>query len=923
MRSIVLAFVLALPVFAADLPPADLDAKLAEGKDLAAKAQKLEAFAAFEAVIRGSADQAHKFAARDEIYKMGPIPARPQADGEQALVRSRILDERHRYYGDCMDRLADKGLLRGVMLFRKRIWEDNGKRADDSQVQAMRDLESRILRNVSKEDKAEVEKVKTTVKKELWVKAAEQQERSGNKMLALQLYKETFHWAGITDEKEIERIRGKIDAIEKDILDDISPEEQQAFDDAIRHRVWDDLSTRESHHFIFIGDRFLLPHIPDESILKLDLTYIFLTDMLDNNPDADGQRITIFFKELWNFGGGIGGGKTIDIGSVDIRAKVVSVSNFLYFHELSHCLFDKAMIFHGFTEGVANFGATMACCSVGMTAEGEGLFKSNLEAFHRDFLGRDETYFRTQPYGPTCGFWLYFLDKYGRTAGVADWSLYRRFFRLWESRLLSADTNVEKSRAFGRCLAQVFGPGIWKDMASFGFPVGPEDEERMKSEDEDGEKAMKSARASYDAGNAKDALEKCEAIWKGWPESPMAALARRIALNCLDQLKQPGSDAIRKELGLVMEWKVAGPFYTKGGNALFDIHPPEWEIDYAKEYDDTHGKAKWFDPKVRFDGLVTFEFPYMDGIACYGVVNVKVPAATEAWIHIGSDDGCGVWVNGELADKIDAGRGVLFDQDRFTVRLLSGWNRVLVKIRNGSGTMGFAGRITDTHGRGIEGAEFTSDPFETPFLGGKKPGKAEPVWKDDFTAKNSFARYAVPCGGWTVVKPGVMYGTEEKHNMQWQKFLVTPGKEKDSPAQCIWVKDSTFKGAKNLAIDLKLAMASDGRPKFMVSLDAEGQNDGLSGTTLIFSPNDEGCSVRLLHYERPIYDNPEVKFPAAKEHTMRLIRFKDRMTVTFDEQKVFDDISMPAITKSNFLGIATWNKATGLDDLTVYKLAEK
>ena len=66
-----------------------------------------------------------------------------------------------------------------------------------------------------------------------------------------------------------------------------------------------------------------------------------------------------------------------------------------------------------------------------------------------------------------------------------------------------------------------------------------------------------------------------------------------------------------------------------------------------------------------------------------------------------------------------------------------------------------------------------------------------------------------------------------------------------------------------------------------------------------------------------------LKFAPAKEHVLRLIRFKDRMTVTFNEQKVFDDISMPAITKSNFLGIATWNKATGLDDLTVYKLAEK
>jgi hypothetical protein len=168
-----------------------------------------------------------------------------------------------------------------------------------------------------------------------------------------------------------------------------------------------------------------------------------------------------------------------------------------------------------------------------------------------------------------------------------------------------------------------------------------------------------------------------------------------------------------------------------------------------------------------------------------------------------------------------------------------------------------------------------------------------------------------------------MWGTDDRRNMQWRKFLVTPGREKDSPAQCAWIKDTALKGAKDIAIELKLATNGDERPKFSVTLDGEGENDGLSGITLIFLPDGEGCTVRVEHYDRLVYHNPRVDFPPAKSHDLRIVRFKDRLTVTFDGQSVFDDISMPAIRTSNFLGIATWNKGVGLDDLTVYRLGEK
>ncbi|MEK7469039.1 MAG: hypothetical protein AAB074_16820 [Planctomycetota bacterium] len=913
----------AASTLSADLPPAELDAKLTEAREMAATGRKPEAFALLEEVIRNSVDQPHKFAAREEMLKMGPTAARPQNDGEKAQVASEILEERHRYYGDVMDQLAGNRQLRGVRLFRKRIMEDGGG-GTDGQKNALRELEARIIRELlPKEDKDEVEKLKKSFPKSKWAEAGKDAEKRGKKHMALELYKDAFYGAGgAGDAKALEELRERMDALEKEVLELVSPEETKAFNDAVNHRVFSDLVTRESHHFIFIGDKGFVPRIPEQSMLELDVAYIFITDMIARQPDDDGQRITVFFKELWNFGGATGGGKTIRAGSINPKQKDITVSNFLYFHELCHCLFDTAMIWTGFVEGVANFGATMAQCSLGQKAAGEGSFKSNLEAFHRDFLGRDEDFFRIQNYGPSCGFWLHFVDKYGKGAdGVWDWSMYRKWFRLWRAHPLPPGETVEKARVFGRCLSEVFGTAVWKDLKSFGWPVIEDDESLTKIEKDELADLWRDATNQWARGDVDETFLKCENLWMKYPEHHLAARARRLALEALDKSGGKGAEQIRKDLGLVMEWKCCGPFYSKV-NGLFDIFGPEREIDYAKEYANPMAKATWFDPKIRFDGIVKFEFPYMDGIVCYGLVNVKVPGDTDAWLFAGSNDGWGAWVKGELIDKFDEWRGVMFDEDRVNIRLRAGWNRVLLKIRNGNGEMGFVGRITDRKGVAIAGMEMSHEPKETPMLTGRKPGKADPVWRDDFNAAGSERKYQVPCGGWKVTNKA-LWGTDDKRNMGWMKFLVTPGREKDAPAQCIWVKDTTLKGAKDLAIELKLVHVNDGRPKFGITLDGEGQNDGQSGTTIVFHPDGEGCRAILWRYDHVLYDVPGIVFPAAKEHTMTLVRFKERISVTFDGVKVFDDVSMPQVDKSNFLGFMTWDKGVGFDDVVVYKLGEK
>ena len=116
-----------------------------------------------------------------------------------------------------------------------------------------------------------------------------------------------------------------------------------------------------SREFLYIGDADLVARIPEKSRRSFDLAYLALTDLAGRVPNPGGDRVTVFFKELWDFGGGVGGGTRIDIGRADPKSKAaVLVATPLLFHELAHCVFDFDGL-PGWVEGVADFAAVRAC----------------------------------------------------------------------------------------------------------------------------------------------------------------------------------------------------------------------------------------------------------------------------------------------------------------------------------------------------------------------------------------------------------------------------------------------------------------------------------------------------------------------------------------------------------------------------------
>jgi putative membrane-bound dehydrogenase-like protein len=143
----------------------------------------------------------------------------------------------------------------------------------------------------------------------------------------------------------------------------------------------------------------------------------------------------------------------------------------------------------------------------------------------------------------------------------------------------------------------------------------------------------------------------------------------------------------------VDSWHIIGPFDNGAGDAGLDrVYPPEKAIDLKGVYAGKGGKVRWTTVKPGAGGYVdlrAFFAGRSDNIASYLTREVESPAAQEATVLLGTDDGAKLWVNGKQVFSTRAHRAALPEQDRVKVRLHKGVNRIVLKIVNGAGPHGF------------------------------------------------------------------------------------------------------------------------------------------------------------------------------------------------------------------------------------------
>jgi eukaryotic-like serine/threonine-protein kinase len=161
-----------------------------------------------------------------------------------------------------------------------------------------------------------------------------------------------------------------------------------------------------------------------------------------------------------------------------------------------------------------------------------------------------------------------------------------------------------------------------------------------------------------------------------------------------------------------LEWLLAAPFQNRGVDAR---HPPELGIDLNADMPGKAGPVRWKLQAAELVAVGTAKAALFDLAAlcqpntlaeAYVLIHVKSPAATEARLLLGSDDGVKVWLNGEPIFAHEVGRGVHIDEDKVPMALKPGWNRLMIRVHQGGGGWGLAARITDAALRPIDGLEY-------------------------------------------------------------------------------------------------------------------------------------------------------------------------------------------------------------------------
>lgn len=146
-------------------------------------------------------------------------------------------------------------------------------------------------------------------------------------------------------------------------------------------------------------------------------------------------------------------------------------------------------------------------------------------------------------------------------------------------------------------------------------------------------------------------------------------------------------------LGFVQQFYVLGSFDNEGKSGCnTDFGPEGAAIDLSAHYPAKGHEAHWLKvPVSSLDGYVDLSAmvrPNREAVA-YALTFLEAPEDTRAQLSLGTSGAFRLWVNGQLAASEDRYNHPRPDQARVAVRLRRGMNRVLLKMCQENGPLGF------------------------------------------------------------------------------------------------------------------------------------------------------------------------------------------------------------------------------------------
>jgi hypothetical protein len=894
----------------------DVDAVIAAATAAAGKDPQA-AWDQLEFAFRRVDDYAQKRELQKALLTVGRMAPAGMTFEERDITAQRISEERARYLRLIAGRMFDRGKLLGALRLLDEVGGTLAEQADRAVLGALteaqratqnRDAIAAKVFALSKEQEAEVAQLV-------------EQHVDGRKRLAagVKLAKnsqqravgrELVRTLEFTPELRAEAAAAR-DKIEQAWLADVPADERAEADAALQHPSWARTATRCSHRFVLIGPAHLIEGIDRDSLLRFDLAYLYLTDLFGRVPNPDGDRVTVYWKELWDFGGGTGGGKTINVGRADPDGKDLHVDTGLYYHELTHCIEDVHPVYAGFKEGFADFGAAFAQMELGQIAAGRASIGLASRAFLQDYLDRDLEYWRIPSYGPSAGFLLHFVTTYGKGDSGYRWDLYRRFFRDFAACKVDDARTPDVARAFAFHLVAAFGEAAFADLQRFRWPLLDSDLQAVALEQRAAE--PRGLRPTLD-------------------EQPGSPVPRDHVARDLERRKA-GAEAHGKALGIVQDWWVIGPFRREGVDPDTYRFAPELEVDLQARYESINNSPTWRRPgpkpvTVQATGWCQFDFAYQDDSAFYALTHVRAEKDLDAWFHVRADDDLTLFVDDRLIGKYDYPYGplgpwrpgwqtLLPDAIRFEVPLAKGRHKVLLKVKNGGGASGFVLAIAQRNGLPLPGWSSDAEPPTQKLAAIELPDlkRWASRWKTKLDTASGPKKLQTTVGGFRV-RTGAMEGTDDDRQVEWRKYTVRPGFPKDSPSNLAWLPE---KATEQLdAFELTLDLAPGGTaPKLGVIFQGDGQRDALSGWTLLFEPDGDKVRAYAERYDRRIYMSDTVAYATDPKQPTALVVlvFAQRLTVKIGGQVLFDQAPIRVIPGRDRIGITTWGDTPRLREI--------
>jgi len=144
-------------------------------------------------------------------------------------------------------------------------------------------------------------------------------------------------------------------------------------------------------------------------------------------------------------------------------------------------------------------------------------------------------------------------------------------------------------------------------------------------------------------------------------------------------------------------WQVLGPFPDPDGSGFEARYPPETDgVRLGQAYRGAAGEVRWTlqDADTAFVDLDRLLEPN-EHVVAYAACWIHSDRERPAVVAFGSDDACKIWLNGRLVLARNVEREARQADDIFRVRLVAGWNEVLVKVTEKMFFWGFYFELLD------------------------------------------------------------------------------------------------------------------------------------------------------------------------------------------------------------------------------------